>query len=118
MSSVATPSPSASRTWAPSAGTLRRPASRTDVDESEEINACTVKVKVDVDGEDQDWLFCLRTRQPPDRDRAFRRCRHLRGGAIRDPLGPQLRTRPCVTGAGDPTVPVSETSRASCRARS
>ena len=28
----------------------------TDVDESEEINACTVKVKVDVDGEDQDWF--------------------------------------------------------------
>ena len=36
---------------------LKKTGVMTDVDESEEINACTVKVKVDVDGEDQDWLF-------------------------------------------------------------
>ena len=39
---------------------LKKTGVMTDVDESEEINACTVKVKVDVDGEDQDWLFLFK----------------------------------------------------------
>ena len=65
-----------------------------NLDESEEINACTVKVKVDVDGEDQDWLFLFKneTHNHPDGDRAVRRRGHLH--RRRDPrpaLRPQLR---------------------------
>ena len=46
----------------------------TGLDESEEINACTVKCKVDVDGEEQDWLYLFK-----NRDRAVRRRGHLPG---------------------------------------
>lgn len=42
---------------------LKHTGKLTGLDESEEINACTVKVTVDVDGEDQDWLFLFKTRR-------------------------------------------------------
>ena len=66
----------------------------TGLDESEEINACTVKVKVDVDGEEQDWLLPLQERdaQPSHRDRALRRRGHLRRRRYPRPaFRPQLR---------------------------
>ncbi len=83
------------------------------VDESEEINACTVKVTVDVDGEDQDWLFLFKneTHNHPTEIEPFGGAATCVGGAIRDPLSGRSYVYQAmrVTGAGDPTVPVSET---------
>ena len=39
---------------------LKKTGALTKLDESEEINACTVKIQCDVDGEDQDWLFLFK----------------------------------------------------------
>ena len=44
-----------------------------NLDESDEINACTVKIKVDVDGKDEDWLFLFKNETPPDGNGAVRR---------------------------------------------
>ena len=85
----------------------------TGLDESEEINACTVKVKVDVDGEDQDWLFLFKneTHNHPTEIEPFGGAATCIGGAIRDPLSGRSYVYQAmrVTGAADPTVPVSET---------
>ena len=92
---------------------LKKTGVMTDVDESEEINACTVKVKVDVDGEDQDWLFLFKneTHNHPTEIEPFGGAATCMGGAIRDPLSGRSYVYQAmrVTGAGDPTVPVSET---------
>ena len=84
-----------------------------DLDESEEINACTVKVKVDVDGEDQDWLFLFKneTHNHPTEIEPFGGAATCVGGAIRDPLSGRSYVYQAmrVTGAGDPTVPVEQT---------
>ena len=92
---------------------LKKTGVMTDVDESEEINACTVKVKVDVDGEDQDWLFLFKneTHNHPTEIEPFGGAATCVGGAIRDPLSGRSYVYQAmrVTGAGDPTVPVSET---------
>ena len=111
-SSAATPSPCASWTWAPSARKLRsrRKGVLTDVDESDEINACTVKVKVDVDGEEQDWLFLFKneTHNHPTEIEPFGGAATCLGGAIRDPLSGRSYVYQAmrVTGAADPAVPV------------
>ena len=66
----------------------------TGLDESEEINACTVKVTVDVDGKDEDWLFLFKneTHNHPTEIEPFGGAATCIGGAIRDPaLRPQLR---------------------------
>ena len=85
----------------------------TGLDESEEINACTVKVKVDVDGEDQDWLFLFKneTHNHPTEIEPFGGAATCIGGAIRDPLSGRSYVYQAmrVTGAADPTVPVSKT---------
>ena len=59
-----------------------------NLDESEEINACTVKVTVDVDGEEQDWLFLFKneTHNHPTEIEPFGGAATCVGGAIRDPL--------------------------------
>ena len=84
-----------------------------NLDESEEINACTVKVKVDVDGEDQDWLFLFKneTHNHPTEIEPFGGAATCVGGAIRDPLSGRSYVYQAmrVTGAADPTVPVSTT---------
>ena len=85
----------------------------TGLDESEEINACTVKVKVDVDGEEQDWLYLFKneTHNHPTEIEPFGGAATCVGGAIRDPLSGRSYVYQAmrVTGAADPTVPVSET---------
>ncbi len=85
----------------------------TGLDESEEINACTVKVKVDVDGTDEDWLFLFKneTHNHPTEIEPFGGAATCIGGAIRDPLSGRSYVYQAmrVTGAADPTVPVSET---------
>lgn len=83
------------------------------LDESEEVNACTVKCKVDVNGEEQDWLFLFKneTHNHPTEIEPFGGAATCVGGAIRDPLSGRSYVYQAmrVTGAGDPTVPVSET---------
>ncbi|WP_294456632.1 phosphoribosylformylglycinamidine synthase [uncultured Allofournierella sp.] len=84
-----------------------------NLDESEEINACTVKIKCDVDGEEQDWLYLFKneTHNHPTEIEPFGGAATCIGGAIRDPLSGRSYVYQAmrVTGAGDPLVPVSET---------
>ncbi|KXB61489.1 phosphoribosylformylglycinamidine synthase [Olsenella sp. DNF00959] len=93
--------------WLKSRGILR------NLDESEEINACTVKVKVDVDGNDEDWLFLFKneTHNHPTEIEPFGGAATCIGGAIRDPLSGRSYVYQAmrVTGAADPLVPVSQT---------
>ncbi|MBR3160589.1 MAG: phosphoribosylformylglycinamidine synthase [Atopobiaceae bacterium] len=85
----------------------------TGLDESEEINACTVRCTVDVDGEDQDWLFLFKneTHNHPTEIEPFGGAATCIGGAIRDPLSGRSYVYQAmrVTGAADPTVPVDQT---------
>ncbi|WP_314686347.1 phosphoribosylformylglycinamidine synthase [uncultured Bifidobacterium sp.] len=84
-----------------------------NLDESEEINACTVRVTVDVDGEDQDWLFLFKneTHNHPTEIEPFGGAATCIGGCIRDPLSGRSYVYQAmrVTGAGDPTAPVAAT---------
>ena len=84
-----------------------------NLDESEEINACTVKIKCDVDGEEQDWLYLFKneTHNHPTEIEPFGGAATCIGGAIRDPLSGRSYVYQAmrVTGGGDPLVPVSET---------
>ena len=92
---------------------LRHEGILRNLDESEEINACTVKVKVDVNGHDEDWLFLFKneTHNHPTEIEPFGGAATCIGGAIRDPLSGRSYVYQAmrVTGAADPTVPVSET---------
>ena len=84
-----------------------------NLDESEEINACTVKIKVTVDGEEQDWLLLFKneTHNHPTEIEPFGGAATCIGGAIRDPLSGRSYVYAAmrVTGAADPTKPISET---------
>ena len=84
-----------------------------NLDESEEINACTVKIQCDVNGKDEDWLFLFKneTHNHPTEIEPFGGAATCIGGAIRDPLSGRSYVYQAmrVTGAGDPLVPVSET---------
>ncbi|MCH9276354.1 phosphoribosylformylglycinamidine synthase [Bifidobacterium amazonense] len=92
---------------------LKKNGILTGLDESEEINACTVKVKVDVNGEDQDWLFLFKneTHNHPTEIEPFGGAATCIGGCIRDPLSGRSYVYQAmrVTGAADPTVPVADT---------
>ena len=83
------------------------------LDESEEINACTVKINVDVDGVSEPWLLLFKneTHNHPTEIEPFGGAATCIGGAIRDPLSGRSYVYGAmrVTGAADPTVPVSET---------
>ena len=83
------------------------------LDESEEINACTVKIKVTVDGEEQDWLLLFKneTHNHPTEIEPFGGAATCIGGAIRDPLSGRAYVYAAmrVTGAGDPLAPVEKT---------
>ena len=84
-----------------------------DQEESDEINACSIVVPVDVDGKDEEWLinFKNETHNHPTEIEPFGGAATCVGGAIRDPLSGRSYVYQAmrVTGAGDPTVPVSET---------
>ena len=84
-----------------------------NLDESEEINACTVKIKAEVDGQQQDWLFLFKneTHNHPTEIEPFGGAATCVGGAIRDPLSGRAYVYQAmrVTGAGDPLVPVADT---------
>ena len=83
------------------------------LDESEEINACTVKINVDVDGVSEPWLLLFKneTHNHPTEIEPFGGAATCIGGAIRDPLSGRAYVYGAmrVTGAADPTVAVSET---------
>ncbi|MBQ3405127.1 MAG: phosphoribosylformylglycinamidine synthase [Oscillospiraceae bacterium] len=83
------------------------------LDESDEINACTVKIKVNVGGEEQDWLLLFKneTHNHPTEIEPFGGAATCIGGAIRDPLSGRAYVYSAmrVTGAADPTAPLSET---------
>ena len=59
-----------------------------DLDESEEINACSVKIKVDVAGKEEDWILMFKneTHNHPTEIEPFGGAATCLGGAIRDPL--------------------------------
>ena len=83
------------------------------LDESDEINACTVKITVDVDGEAQPWLLLFKneTHNHPTEIEPFGGAATCIGGAIRDPLSGRSYVYAAmrVTGAADPLRPVEET---------
>ena len=83
------------------------------LDESEEINACTVKIKVSVDGEEQNWLLLFKneTHNHPTEIEPFGGAATCIGGAIRDPLSGRSYVYAAmrVTGAGNPLTPVKDT---------
>ena len=83
------------------------------LDESEEINACTVKITVDVDGEPEPWLLLFKneTHNHPTEIEPFGGAATCIGGAIRDPLSGRSYVYGAMrlTGAADPTRPLSQT---------
>ncbi len=83
------------------------------LDESEEINACTVKIDVDVDGKVEPWLLLFKneTHNHPTEIEPFGGAATCIGGAIRDPLSGRSYVYAAmrVTGAADPLKPVKET---------
>ncbi|MDE6101565.1 MAG: phosphoribosylformylglycinamidine synthase, partial [Ruminococcus sp.] len=84
-----------------------------DLDESEEINACSVKIKVDVDGQLEDWILMFKneTHNHPTEIEPFGGAATCLGGAIRDPLSGRSYVYQAmrVTGAANPLVPVEDT---------
>jgi len=83
------------------------------LDESDEINACTVKIDVDVDGKTEKWLLLFKneTHNHPTEIEPFGGAATCIGGAIRDPLSGRAYVYAAMrlSGAADPTVPISET---------
>ena len=92
---------------------LRKNGYLDKLDESEEINACTVKIRVEVDGVSEPWLLLFKneTHNHPTEIEPFGGAATCIGGAIRDPLSGRSYVYAAmrVTGAADPTRAVSET---------
>ncbi len=92
---------------------LKKEGKLDKLDESEEINACTVKIDVEVDGVTEPWLLLFKneTHNHPTEIEPFGGAATCIGGAIRDPLSGRSYVYAAmrVTGAADPTRPVSET---------
>ncbi len=84
-----------------------------DLDESEEINACSVCVKVEVDGETEDWLLMFKneTHNHPTEIEPFGGAATCLGGAIRDPLSGRVYVYQAmrVTGAANPLTSLADT---------
>ncbi len=84
-----------------------------NLDESDEINACSVKVTVDVNGKPEEWLLLFKneTHNHPTEIEPFGGAATCLGGAIRDPLSGRAYVYQAmrVTGAADPLTPFSET---------
>ena len=96
-----------------SAKYLKKTGALTAMDESEEINACTVKIDVDEDGECKPWLLLFKneTHNHPTEIEPFGGAATCIGGAIRDPLAGRgyVYQAMRITGAADPRTPLSET---------
>ena len=92
---------------------LKADGKLTDQEESDEINACSIVVPVDVDGSCEEWLinFKNETHNHPTEIEPFGGAATCLGGAIRDPLSGRTYVYQAmrVTGAADPTAPASQT---------
>lgn len=84
-----------------------------DQEESEEINACSIVVPVEIDGKTEEWLVSFKneTHNHPTEIEPFGGAATCLGGAIRDPLSGRAYVYQAmrVTGASDPTVPLQDT---------
>ncbi len=94
---------------------LKKEGKLQDQEESEEINACSIVVPVEIDGETEEWLvnFKNETHNHPTEIEPFGGAATCLGGAIRDPLSGRTYVYQAmrVTGAADPTAPVTETMK-------
>lgn len=92
---------------------LRKQGKLEDLDESEEVNACSIVVGVDVDGNTEDWLIMFKneTHNHPTEIEPFGGAATCLGGAIRDPLSGRAYVYQAmrVTGSGDPRTPLENT---------
>ena len=92
---------------------LKKAGKLGNLDESEEINACSIKIDVDVDGRAEPWLLMFKneTHNHPTEIEPFGGAATCIGGAIRDPLSGRTYVYQAmrVTGAADPLVPVADT---------
>ena len=92
---------------------LRKRGLLPELDESEEINACSIHVPAVVDGEEQDWLLMFKneTHNHPTEIEPFGGAATCIGGCIRDPLSGRAYVHQAmrVTGAADPRTPFTET---------
>ena len=94
---------------------LKKEGKLEDLEESEEINACSIIVPVTIDGAEEEWLinFKNETHNHPTEIEPFGGAATCLGGAIRDPLSGRTYVYQAmrVTGAADPTAPLSETMK-------
>ena len=92
---------------------LKKEGKLDNLDVSDEINACSVEVDVDVDGKPQKWLIMFKneTHNHPTEIEPFGGAATCLGGAIRDPLSGRTYVYQAmrVTGSGDPTQDISTT---------
>ena len=92
---------------------LKKEGKLADQEESDEINACSIVVPIEVDGVTEEWLvnFKNETHNHPTEIEPFGGAATCLGGAIRDPLSGRTYVYQAmrVTGAADPTVPVQDT---------
>ena len=92
---------------------LRHAGGLTNLDESEEINACTIIVPVDVDGKEEEWLLLFKneTHNHPTEIEPFGGAATCLGGCIRDPLSGRSYVYQAmrITGSGDPRTPLADT---------
>ena len=92
---------------------LKKRGELPELDESEEINACSIHVTAEINGEEQDWLLMFKneTHNHPTEIEPFGGAATCIGGCIRDPLSGRAYVHQAmrVTGAADPRRPLSET---------
>ncbi len=93
--------------------TLKKRGLLPELDESEEINACSIHVPTKVDGKEQDWLLMFKneTHNHPTEIEPFGGAATCIGGCIRDPLSGRVYVHQAMrfTGGGDPRVPFDQT---------
>lgn len=92
---------------------LKKQGKASKIDESEEINACSIKVTADIDGKEEDWLVMFKneTHNHPTEIEPYGGAATCLGGAIRDPLSGRVYVYQAmrVTGAADPRTPIQDT---------
>ncbi len=100
----------------------KKKASLQDQEESDEINACSIVVPVEMDGKEEEWLinFKNETHNHPTEIEPFGGAATCLGGAIRDPLSGRTYVYQAmrVTGAADPTVSVKKLLKENFRRKS
>ena len=94
---------------------LNRTGKTPNIDVSEEINACSIEIDVDIDGRDEKWLLMFKneTHNHPTEIEPFGGAATCIGGAIRDPLSGRTYVYQAmrVTGAANPLLPIEETMK-------